>query len=147
MADGRESIWSVTEEERRWYFALFPAVLICSVSYYAGFVIDWTQGVHQSVGILMLAFGALGVSSAIFSMVLVAGGSFMVISMGWLRDKVNAQRESVQARLKWKPSGRSGSKKVWKRVSQKAGAWSAKSSASAKSRGTRRKTNSGLMRH
>ena len=103
MADGRESIWSVTEEERRWYFALFPAVLICSVAYYANFVIDWTQGVHQSVGILMLAFGALGVSSAIFSMVLVAGGSFMVISMGWLRDKVNAQRESV--RQKWVHEG------------------------------------------
>ena len=110
MADGRESIWSVTEGERRWYFALFPTVLICSFSYYAGFVIDWTQGVHQSVGILMLAFGALGVSSAIFSMVLVAGGSFMVISMGWLQDKLEAQRAARKAereaeREKWIAEG------------------------------------------
>ena len=110
MADGRESIWSVTEEERRWYFALFPAVLICSVAYYANFVIDWTQGVHQSVGILMLAFGALGVSSAILSMVLVAGGSFMVISMGWLQDKLEAQRAARKAereaeREKWVAEG------------------------------------------
>ena len=106
----RESIWSVTEGERRWYFALFPTVLICSVSYYANFVIDWTQSVHQGVGILMLAFGALGVSSAIFTMVLVAGGSFMVISMGWLRDKVDEQRAARKAvreaeRQKWIAEG------------------------------------------
>ena len=111
MADGRESIWSVTEEERRWYFALFPAVLICSVSYYAYFVIDWAQGGHQGVGILMLAFGALGVSSAIFSMVLVAGGRFMVISLGWLEDKLEAQRAARKAemeaeRKKWIAEGR-----------------------------------------
>ena len=92
MASGRESIWSVSESERRWYSALFPFVLLISVLYYAIYIIPWHEGTSKGVGILMLSFGALGVSSAILSMVLVAGGKTMVISVEWLHDKVKERR-------------------------------------------------------
>ena len=97
MADGRESIWSVSESERRWYSALFPIVLLISVLYYAIYVILWHEGTVKGVGILMLSFGALGVSSAILSMVLVAGGRTMVISVEWLYDKVKERRAEREA--------------------------------------------------
>ena len=97
MADDRESIWSVSESERRWYSALFPVVLLISVLYYAIYVIPWHEGTVKGVGILMLSFGALGVSSAILSMVLVAGGRTMVISVEWLYDKVKERRAEREA--------------------------------------------------
>ena len=97
MASGRESIWSVSESERRWYSALFPFVLLISVLYYAIYIIPWHEGTSKGVGILMLSFGALGVSSAILSMVLVAGGKTMVISVEWLHDKVKERRAAREA--------------------------------------------------
>ena len=97
MANGRESIWSVSESERRWYSALFPVVLLVSVLYYAIYIIPWHEGTSKGVGILMLSFGALGVSSAILSMVLVAGGKTMVISVEWLHDKVKERRAAREA--------------------------------------------------
>ena len=73
MAESRGSIWSVSESERHWYSALFPFVLLISVLFYALYVVPWHEGTLKGVGILMISFGALGVSSAISSMVLVAG--------------------------------------------------------------------------
>lgn len=99
MANGRESIWSVSESERRWYSVLFPFVLLISVLYYALYVIPWHEGTSKGIGILMLSFGALGVSSAILSMVLVAGGRTMVISVEWLYDKVKESRAARQAEI------------------------------------------------
>ena len=99
MAESRESIWSVSESERRWYSALFFITLTISVLFYALYVIPWHEGTLKGVGILLLSFGALGVSSAILSMTLVAGGSFMVISFDWLHDKVKERRAAREAEM------------------------------------------------
>ena len=42
---------------------------------------------------MLVSFGALGVSSAILSMTLVAGGSLVVASFQWLQDKVQRDKE------------------------------------------------------
>ena len=42
---------------------------------------------------MLLDFGALGVSSGILSMTLVAGGSLVVVSYQWLHDKVKDRRQ------------------------------------------------------
>ena len=90
LSEARDSIWSVSASERRWYSRLFPVFLLGGVLYYSLGVVPWNEGLHVGVGKMLLNFGALGVSSGILSMTLVAGGSLVVVSYQWLHDKVKA---------------------------------------------------------
>ena len=69
-SESRDSIWSVSAAERRWYSRLFPIFLLGGVLYYfllSGVLyyglcfVPWDdEGLHAGVGKMLLNFGASG---------------------------------------------------------------------------------------
>ncbi len=97
----RESIWSISSENLRLYSVLFPLFWIAGTTYYAIYMIPWPAGWIVVTGHLMMNIGIIGVSSAVLSMMVIAGKEAIMTLFDWRKQleerKIRRVRAEIQA--------------------------------------------------
>ena len=88
----RESIWSVSQDDLRLYSILFPSFWLAGVIYYAIFISEWDAGWATVIGQLVIGIGAVGVSAAVLSMMVLAGRRLTMVLFDWT-TKAEKRRE------------------------------------------------------
>ena len=99
MCQVRESIWSISAENLRLYSVLFPVLWIAGTTYYATYMVSWQMGWIAAVGQLMMNIGIIGVSSAVFSMIIIAGKEAVMVLFDWRRQLEERKIRRVRAEM------------------------------------------------
>lgn len=91
---GRESIWSISKDDLKIYSILFPCIWLVETIFYTWKIVPWDKGWVEVIGELILNVGILGVSSAVLSMMVLAGWRFGMVLFDW-PSKVKREREKA----------------------------------------------------
>ncbi len=95
----RESIWSISSENLRLYSVLFPLFWIAGTTYYAIYMITWPAGWIVVTGHLMMNIGIIGVSSAVLSMMVIAGKEAIMTLFDWRKQLEERKIRRVRAEM------------------------------------------------
>jgi hypothetical protein len=96
--DERGGIWSIPERERHWYFGLFIVQTLVGDGFVVWYNIFWKvdDDPFASVMAMITGMSVVGLTSAINAFILVEVGAYAMVTVGWLRNKVERQREELQ---------------------------------------------------
>jgi hypothetical protein len=118
--DERGGIWSIPERERHWYFGLFIVQTLVGDGFVAWYNIFWKvdDDPFASVMAMITGMSVVGLTSAINAFILVEVGAYAMVTVGWLRNKVERQREELQRQReerhrKWHEEGREEANAAW----------------------------------
>ena len=81
----RVAIWSVLEEDQRWYSWLFPGLWLAGSLYHAylRFRIEPESHILLTVGEFTKDLGIVGLSAAVIALMAIAGRRFIVALFDW----------------------------------------------------------------
>jgi hypothetical protein len=125
--DERGGIWSIPERERHWYFGLFIVQTLVGDGFVVWYNIFWKvdDDPFASVMAMITGMSVVGLTSAINAFILVEVGAYAMVTVGWLRNKVERQREELQRQReerqrqreerhrKWHEEGREEANAAW----------------------------------
>jgi hypothetical protein len=124
--DERGGIWSIPERERHWYFGLFIVQTLVGDGFVAWYNIFWKvdDDPFASVMAMITGMSVVGLTSAINAFILVEVGAYAMVTVGWLRNKVERQREELQRQReerhrKWHEEGREEANAAWEAWNQR----------------------------
>ena len=90
----RESIWSVSRPNLNLYSTLFPAFWLAGTIYLVVFVLKPWNDPAQALPTLLMYIGSMGISSAVLSLMIVAGKDFVMVLFDWAnKARAKARRE------------------------------------------------------
>ena len=90
----RESIWSVSRANLNLYSVLFPVFWLAGTVYMVVFVLKPWNDPAQALPTLLLYIGSVGISSAVMSLMIVAGKDFVMVLFDWAnKARAKARRE------------------------------------------------------
>ena len=99
----RESIWSVSRNNLALYSILFPALWLAGMVYVVGFVAAPWRGQESLISLLAHA-GTMGISSAVLSLMILAGKDLVMVLFDWANKA--RQRAQERGRLEGRQEGR-----------------------------------------
>jgi hypothetical protein len=110
--DERGGIWSIPERERHWYFGLFIVQTLVGDGFVAWYNIFWKvdDDPFASVMAMITGMSVVGLTAAINAFNLVEVVAYAMVTVGWLRNKVEKQRQELQRQReerhrKWREEG------------------------------------------
>ena len=98
MDGERESIWSVRKDDLAWYSILFPSFWVIGVVYHGAFVVKWHLKAY-AVSSFLMDSGAIGISSAVLAMMVVAGKRVVMALFDWPSKREKREAEAVDKAL------------------------------------------------
>ena len=97
----RESIWSVSRANLNLYSTLFPVFWLAGTVYMVVFVLKPWNDPAQALPTLLMYIGSVGISSAVLSLMIVAGKDFVMVLFDWAnKARAKARREGLQEGLR-----------------------------------------------
>ncbi len=94
--ENRESIWSVSRNNLALYSILFPAIWLAGMVYVVGFVAAPWRG-QESLLSLLAYTGTMGISSAVLSLMILAGKDLVMVLFDWAnKARRKARNEGLQ---------------------------------------------------
>ncbi len=96
LQPNRVAIWSVLEEDQRWYAWLFPGLWLLGTLYHAylRFQVKPEDHLALTIGEFTKDVGIVGLSAAILALIIVSARRFGMALFDWAnRDKTRAQRD------------------------------------------------------
>jgi hypothetical protein len=124
--DERGGIWSIPERERHWYFGLFIVQTLVGDGFVAWYNIFWKvdDDPFASVMAMITGMSVVGLTAAINAFNLVEVVAYAMVTVGWLRNKVERQREELQRQReerhrKWHEEGREEANAAWEAWNQR----------------------------
>ena len=107
----RVAIWSVLEEDQRWYSWLFPSLWLAGSLYHAylRFRIEPESHILLTVGEFTKDLGIVGLSAAVIALMAIAGRRFIVALFDW----GNREKTRRVARAEGLAEGRAESNEEW----------------------------------
>jgi hypothetical protein len=110
--DERGGIWSIPERERHWYFGLFIVQTLVGDGFVVWYNIFWKvdDDPFASVMAMITGMSVVGLTAAINAFNLVEVVAYAMVTVGWLRNKVEKQRQELQRQReerhrKWREEG------------------------------------------
>ena len=96
----RVAIWSVLEEDQRWYSWLFPGLWLAGSLYHAyiRFWIEPETHILLTVGEFTKDLGIVGLSAAVIALMIIAGRRFTVALFDWGNREKTLERGRVEGR-------------------------------------------------
>ena len=96
----RESIWSVSRANLNLYSTLFPVFWLAGTVYMVVFVLKPWNDPAQALPTLLMYIGSVGISSAVLSLMIVAGKDFVMVLFDWAnKARAKARREGLEEGL------------------------------------------------
>ncbi len=93
----RESIWSVSRANLNLYSTLFPVFWLAGTAYMVVFVLKPWNDPAQALPTLLMYIGSMGISSAVLSLMIVAGKDFVMVLFDWAnKARAKARREGLE---------------------------------------------------
>ena len=93
----RESIWSVSRTNLNLYSVLFPVLWLAGTVYMVVFVLEPWRNPTQILPSLFVYMGTIGISSAVLSLMIVAGKDFVMVLFDWAnKAREKARREGYE---------------------------------------------------
>ncbi len=98
-------MWSILEQVRHWYFGLFITQTLAGNGFVVWYNIVWKvdDDPFETVMAMIVGMSVVGLTSAINAFNLVEVGAYVMVTVGWLRNKVEKQREELHR--KWREEG------------------------------------------
>ncbi len=97
----RESIWSVSRANLNLYSTLFPVFWLAGTAYMVVFVLKPWNDPAQALPTLLMYIGSMGISSAVLSLMIVAGKDFVMVLFDWAnKARAKARREGLEEGLR-----------------------------------------------
>ena len=105
----RESIWSVRKEDLAWYSVLFPVLWLIGTVYYTVTIFLRHENFADAIDMLIVRIGVTGLSSAVLSLMIIAGKRGLVMPLfNWYADReAKRKQRSEQDRQRGLAEGRS----------------------------------------
>ena len=96
----RVAIWSVLEEDQRWYSWLFPGLWLAGSLYHAylRFRIEPESHILLTVGEFTKDLGIIGLAAAVVALMVIAGRRFIVALFDWGNREKTLERGRVEGR-------------------------------------------------
>ena len=104
---GRVEIWSVLEEDQRWYAVLFPSLWLAGTLYHAylRFLIEDTGSSESrmlfTVGEFTKDLGIVGLSAAVVALMVIAGRRGALALFDWGNKEKTRREAREQEREAW----------------------------------------------
>ena len=104
----RESIWSVRKDDLAWYSVLFPVLWLVGTVYYTLSIIIRHEHLADAIDMLIVRIGVTGLSSAVLSLMILAGKRGLVMPLfNWYADReAKRKQRSEQDRQRGLAEGR-----------------------------------------
>ena len=96
MQPNRVPIWSVLDEDQRWYAWLFPGIWLLGTLYHAylRFRVDPEESLVLTIGEFTKDIGIVGLSAAILALMVIAARRLAMALFDWAnKDKTRAERD------------------------------------------------------
>ena len=96
MQPNRVPIWSVLDEDQRWYAWLFPGIWLLETLYHAylRFRVDPEESLVLTIGEFTKDIGIVGLSAAILALMIIAARRLGMALFDWAnKDKTRAERD------------------------------------------------------
>ena len=105
----RESIWSVRKDDLAWYSVLFPVLWLIGTVYYTVTIFLRHENFADAIDMLIVRIGVTGLSSAVLSLMIIAGKRGLVMPLfNWYADReAKRKQRSEQDRQRGLAEGRS----------------------------------------
>ncbi len=103
----RESIWSVRKDDLAWYSVLFPLLWLLGTVYYFLSIILRHEELSDAIDMLIVKIGVVGLSSAVLSLMILAGKRGLVVPLfNWYADReAKRKQRSEQDRQQGRAEG------------------------------------------
>ena len=103
MQPNRVAIWSVLEEDQRWYAWLFPGLWLGGTLYHA-YLLFWggsDEALALLVGEFMKDIGFVGLASAILALMIIAARRLFMALFDWRNSEKSRTEGREQADKEW----------------------------------------------
>ena len=111
----RVAIWSVLEEDQRWYSWLFPGLWLAGSLYHAylRFRIEPESHILLTVGEFTKDLGIVGLSAAVVALMIIAGRRFIVALFDWGNREKTRRVARAEGLAEGLAEGRAEEREAW----------------------------------